>query len=75
LTPYSTQEFGQHVLDTGARHDAGGEGRFFDDHRRFGQHRLDIEGLQLAAVEHAEINKSASGAREKRWQKSSLPPV
>ena len=64
LDPVFDPSIRQHVLDTGARHDAGGEGVVFDDDRRFGQHQLDIERLQLAAVEHAEINEGAVGSTE-----------
>ena len=49
---------GQHVLDAGARHRAGGEGVAFDNDRILREHGLDIQCLQLVAIERVEIGEA-----------------
>ncbi len=61
LDPDLDPGVGQHMLDAGARDRAGREGVALDDDRILGQHRLDVERLQLAAVERTEIGEAAVG--------------
>src|SRR5262249_3058227 len=56
---------GEHVLDAGARHRTGREGLTLDDGRILGQHRLNVQRLELASVKGVEISEVAVGRAAK----------
>src|SRR5262249_57008170 len=60
---------GYHVLYAGARYDSGSEGMALDDDRIFGQHRLDVQRLELAAVDDVEIGEGVVGGLEETMAK------